>query len=302
MPVRPHETPPADTRRAAGLPTGSPATAAYFSNAPHTADLYSIEFSFVLPKGSSGGSSAEGSGEEGKKGKHADGDGKEADDDDANDDEEDEDADTPAGIPGTDLVFGNDFANPIRDRLPPGFDTAFRIVRWAIDPGLDGDVKADKPYLYGPLLSSINVLRVGDKVEAGSGLESAAGEDDDAALQEGADGSGAAVRERLHIPEQGAKRMKHFLNADRRGEFTFERGRVYRCDFFNPYLDFNGTCAPCLGAEWVGADGRRCRGCRSRAQASWHLAASDAFLGWAAASVSCGRVGRIGVVVSGFVG
>lgn len=143
------------------------------------------------------------------------------------------------------------------------------------------------------------MLRIGDKVDAGSGLESAAGEDDDAALQEGADGSGAAVREGLHIPEQGAKRMKHFLNADRRGEFTFERGRVYRCDFFNPYLDFNGMCARRVVLEWVGADGRCCRRCRSRTQASWHLVASHALLGRAAASVSrCDR--RVGVIVGKF--
>jgi len=45
-------------------------------------------------------------------------------------------------IPGTDLLFGNDFEKPIRDRLPTGFGTAYRLLRWAIDPGLDGDVYA----------------------------------------------------------------------------------------------------------------------------------------------------------------
>lgn len=41
-------------------------------------------------------------------------------------------------IPGTDLLFGNDFEKPIRDRLPTGFGAAYRLLRWAIDPGLDG--------------------------------------------------------------------------------------------------------------------------------------------------------------------
>lgn len=140
------------------------------------------------------------------------------------------------GIPGTDLLFGNDFANPIRDRLPPGFSAAFRIVRWAIDPGLDGDVQADKPYLYGPLLSSMNVLRIGEKCKdsemANVGVE--------AMLQEGADGTGEQVRERLRIPEQNAKRMKYFLDAGHRKAFVFEKGREYSCDFYNGYLDFNG--------------------------------------------------------------
>jgi len=39
-----------------------------------------------------------------------------------------------------------------------------RIVKWAIDPGLEGDVYADEPYLYGVAGSSFNVLRVGGKV------------------------------------------------------------------------------------------------------------------------------------------
>ena len=43
-------------------------------------------------------------------------------------------------IPGTDLVFGNDFDRPIRDRLPPGTNQAFKFVKWWIDPGLEGDM------------------------------------------------------------------------------------------------------------------------------------------------------------------
>jgi hypothetical protein len=35
-------------------------------------------------------------------------------------------------INGDDLVFGNDFDHSIRDRLPPGFGTAFKIVKWGM--------------------------------------------------------------------------------------------------------------------------------------------------------------------------
>ncbi|KAK5241495.1 hypothetical protein LTR16_009325, partial [Cryomyces antarcticus] len=100
-----------------GLPRPSPTTSPYFSQPPHTADRYSISFTFT-PK---------------------------------------------TTLNGHDVVFGNDFDHPIRDRLPPGFGQAFKIAKWFIDPGLYGDVNADEPYLYGPLLSSINVLRVGEK-------------------------------------------------------------------------------------------------------------------------------------------
>ncbi len=75
--------------------------------------------------------------------------------------EEDADDDEPVGISAADLQFGNDFDHPIRDRLPPGFGTAMNIVRWWIDPGLEGDAYADMPYLYGPALSSFNAVHVG---------------------------------------------------------------------------------------------------------------------------------------------
>jgi len=122
--------------------------------------------------------------------------------------------------------------------LPPLFDKAFGIVKWWIDPGLDGDVYADEPYLYGALLSSINVLRIGGKSDAQKPVE---GEVEGEAIvyTEGADGDGVEIRKDLGVPDKAAARQKHFLNEQRRKDFTFEAGREYKCDFFNPYLDFN---------------------------------------------------------------
>ncbi|KAF2641742.1 DUF1769-domain-containing protein [Massarina eburnea CBS 473.64] len=138
-------------------------------------------------------------------------------------------------IPGNALVFGNDFDHPIRDRLPPLFDKAFGIVKWWIDPGLDGDVYGDEPYLYGALLSSINVLRIGAKA-AQADKE---GEGELVVYEEGADGDGEALRREKGIPAVSAQRQKFFLTEGNRKDFEFEAGREYKCDFFNPYLDFN---------------------------------------------------------------
>jgi hypothetical protein len=116
------------------------------------------------------------------------------------------------------------------------FDKALGIVKWWIDPGLDGDVQADKPYLYGALLSSINILRIGSKGE--KKIENTA--DDEADIYtEGADGDGEALRKKLAIPDAAAARQKYFLTEQHRRDFEFEAGREYKCDFFNPYLDFN---------------------------------------------------------------
>lgn len=171
-------------------------------------------------------------------------------------------------IQGNDLIFGNNFDRPIRDRLPPGFSQAFKIVKWFIDPGLEGDAYAEKPYLFGPALSSWNILRIGEKIfepqksksksngdaeeeESPSTKEAEQTEDTDAweipnvdsfhetIVEEGAEGSGAEVRSTLSIPPDSSGRKKHFLTESNREKFIFEAGRLYQSDFGNPYLDFN---------------------------------------------------------------
>lgn len=139
-------------------------------------------------------------------------------------------------------MFGNDFDRPIRDSLPPGFGTALSIVRWTLDPALDGDPYADKPYLYSPGVATFNYFRIGDKVDPGDidktlDLHSRV-------VEEGADGTGMAIRSDLKIPSDAAGRKKYFLNEDARKQFTFEKGRIYYVDFGNPYLGFNGDLYP----------------------------------------------------------
>jgi hypothetical protein len=180
-----------------GLPRNSPSTSPYFSTEPHAynRDQYSISFRFTPKKPSSG------------------------------------DADDAPGIKATDLQFGNDFDHPIRDRLPPGFNTAMGIVRWWIDPGLDGDAYADKPYLYGPALSSFNTIHVGegDFDEEKGGLW----------FEEGGDEDGLEAREEVGAPLTSKARMKWALRTDSKEKWVFEYGQTYGFDFFNPYLNFS---------------------------------------------------------------
>jgi len=146
-----------------------------------------------------------------------------------------------ADLNGHDLVLGNDFDHPIRDKLPPGFHQAFKIATWFIDPGLYGDVNADEPYLYGPLLSSINTLRLGPKDDREQErVEEARANKEVHIIEEGADGDDAEqVRRALGLPSEGPARQKFFLTESHLLNFTYEKGREYSHDFFNPYLDFN---------------------------------------------------------------
>ena len=116
---------------------------------------------------------------------------------------------------------------------------------------------AEEPFLYGPLLSSVNVLRVGGRdtravavgaeqdqdprVQDEFGREAEGQENVEMEIvEEGADDEdGVRLREELEVPDTSAQRMKFFLSEDKRNEFRFEEGRTYKCDFFNGYLDFN---------------------------------------------------------------
>ncbi|KAF3211362.1 hypothetical protein TWF106_010248 [Orbilia oligospora] len=140
-----------------------------------------------------------------------------------------------SSVNGDDLVLGNDFDDPIKKNLPPGFSVAWRVARWVVDPGLDGDPWAEKPWLEGRVLSSVNVIDIGDrddKKETSEGVD---------VLEEGLYKSKLNSEESggEEIPKDGAARMKFFVQQEKRKKFVFERGERYWMDFYNPYLDFN---------------------------------------------------------------
>jgi hypothetical protein len=136
-------------------------------------------------------------------------------------------------------VWGNDFDHPIRDRLPPGFNYAFEIVKKFIDPAIEADAYADEPWMLTPALDGFFKFRIGNKLspEEQKDIPHPAEHEP---LEEGADGTGLEVRQTSGMPENSDKRRKHFMNEANRGRFgIFEKDRLYQGDFFNPYIDFN---------------------------------------------------------------
>lgn len=143
-----------------------------------------------------------------------------------------------------------------------------------IDPGLEGDMYSDEPYLYGAALSSWNYFRICERLErlqhereSNSGSSASANGSEkngeggsgptvdrkndngsittvelhEEVIEEGAEGTGQEIREELAIPDDAALRKKHFLDEANRHMFEFEAGRLYKADFGNPYLGFSGT-------------------------------------------------------------
>lgn len=129
-------------------------------------------------------------------------------------------------INGDDLLFGNDFDDPIRDLLPYGASAGFRFFKWAIDPSVSGDIYCDKPFLYGKALSSFNVVHM----ERNEKLVEPLTEN---LSDETADG--------LDIPLDSAQRQKFFLTEGNRKQFSFKPENVYMMDFFNSYLSLKDS-------------------------------------------------------------
>ncbi|CAP65968.1 uncharacterized protein PODANS_5_11600 [Podospora anserina S mat+] len=194
------------------VPPTAPRTSPYFEQEPHKSnnDQYSIAFKFKLHAPERDESHRNEIGE--------------AEDDEGEEIEEDDDI----GVKGGDLQFGNDFDHPIRDRLPPGFGAAMRIVKWWVDPGLEGDPYADTPYLYGVGLSSFNAVHVGPGVEDDpkkGGIWVEEGGDEKWRIERG-------------VPREGRERMKWGLKGANLERWVWEYGREYAVDFYNPYIDF----------------------------------------------------------------
>jgi hypothetical protein len=145
-------------------------------------------------------------------------------------------------IPADEAIWGNDFDHPIRDRLPPGFGVAVRIVKNFVDPSIELDAYADEPWMYAPALCSFFSFRVGEKRDEWGDIPVAG---DEEPLAEGADGDGEQVREESGMPGQAGRRKRWFRSRRNREGFVFEKGRLYQADFFNPYIDFASKSPGC---------------------------------------------------------
>jgi hypothetical protein len=141
---------------------------------------------------------------------------------------------------GSDLVMGFDYGHSIKHQLPPGFRYAMKIATSMLDPGLYSDAYSDEPYLYGPALSSFFAFRIGDRTSDVSAQHQLASldQESDSVIEEGASGSGKEARKASSMPSKWKKRRKYYLDEQALAAFTFEKGRMYHADFFNPHLDF----------------------------------------------------------------
>lgn len=107
------------------------------------------------------------------------------------------------------------------------------IVKTIVDPSIDGDAYAEKPYLYSPGLATWSQLCIGGKADS---MPSG-----DGVIEEGAsDQEAQDLRKAISIPLTASGRKKHFQNEQHREAFQYEAGRYYMADFSNAYINFSG--------------------------------------------------------------
>lgn len=109
---------------------------------------------------------------------------------------------------------------------------------------------ADKPWIYGRVLSSMNAIKVkgpgtpppseigtaDEEMIEETEVEPSPVEDGNEVMEED---TTAISTPTLSIPQTAAGRRKFFLEDAKKKEVSFQRGYTYGFDFFGPWLDFN---------------------------------------------------------------
>ncbi|KAI9590934.1 hypothetical protein BDF19DRAFT_499946 [Syncephalis fuscata] len=130
-----------------------------------------------------------------------------------------------------DIVFGNVFDAPIR--LPMGANLAVRAMRMFIDPGLEADLYAEKPWALSPVLCTMQSVAVRQKDDNGNKGEETAEE----ILQPLKEHNGPL------FPDMKARtasaRRSYFAKPANQQAIELSSRYEYAMEFCNGILDFN---------------------------------------------------------------
>ncbi|BFZ53093.1 hypothetical protein PYCC9005_000116 [Savitreella phatthalungensis] len=127
-------------------------------------------------------------------------------------------------LTGDDLLFGNDFDEPIKDSLPPGTSLGLKAMTW-IDPALETDLYCDKPWAFSPLLATMTTLKSYSEGSAPASGSAVGRVDED---------TSSLVGEKV----DAKTRRSHFGHKDKRARHKLD-GLTLEGDFSNPFIDFN---------------------------------------------------------------
>lgn len=131
----------------------------------------------------------------------------------------------------TQLVFGNTFDRPIKDSLPYGTSVATKAVHY-IDPALELDLYADKPWALSPLLATFPVVRVSSTDSAPKWSHDQPKEDVSALLKDEDDN-------KTRLPGDSAARRKVFARKEARQVTEIKPEHFLELDFAQGMINFS---------------------------------------------------------------
>jgi len=136
-----------------------------------------------------------------------------------------------------DLMWGIDFDQKLN--VPRLADVALKFVQHTIDPSLECDLHAEKPWSRSPLIATMNIVSI-MKLSGNTAVKP----DAPAPLPPWPSPNGEHVEENTAagIPQthhmETAERRKLLKDAAQRKAIAVTPDQVYDFDFFNPFLDF----------------------------------------------------------------
>ncbi|WVQ80117.1 hypothetical protein IAT38_002218 [Cryptococcus sp. DSM 104549] len=141
-----------------------------------------------------------------------------------------------------DVVFGNVFQKPIRDSLPWGTSVATKFM-YFIDPTLELDIYADKPWALSPALATMNLLSLSTAQE--SGEDGAKPVVKEGALELLRSNGASKVPETSGLNEKSeiAARRKWLGVKENRESVKLSKDVLVGMEFANGLLDFNTLSA-----------------------------------------------------------
>ncbi|KIR26386.1 hypothetical protein I309_04725 [Cryptococcus deuterogattii LA55] len=139
------------------------------------------------------------------------------------------------------VVFGNTFERSIKDSLPWGTSVATKFI--FIDPTLELDIYADKPWALSPALATMNYLSLEDGSKVGRDL--VVKENSLEFIKSKSNDNGTAVP----APKEGnekieiSARRKWLANKENRKKIKLGKDVAVGMEFANGLLDFNTLSA-----------------------------------------------------------
>jgi hypothetical protein len=135
-----------------------------------------------------------------------------------------------------DIMWGNEFDTKLH--LPTMAGAALKFIQHTIDPSLEADLHADKPWARSPLIATMNTVAIHNSPVESISPNSPAPLPEWPSLnaKHVVEETSAGIPQNHHMEVN--ERRKYFKEVSHRQGCIVSPNQVYDFDFYNPFLDF----------------------------------------------------------------